>query len=486
MKKKHFLVGVVFALCLIFAGSSYTADTAYAKGITKASQVKKLAKKQVKGAASIRVKKDREDGILVYQAKLLKGKKQYELVYRASDGKLVSQSWEISKAYVKKGNGKLIGLKKCKNLAKKQVPNGKITSAVKKRSKGIDFYDIKIKKGSKKYELKYHARTGKLVEYEWELTAASQKKKNVISEGQAKKAALKAAGGGTVVKVKLTSDDGVKVYEVDVISGNFEYEITIHAETGDILEIEKERIHPSGSGDGDGSGSSGITQAQAEEAALKAAGGGTVIKVKLDTDDGQKVYEVDILNGDYEYEVEVLASTGAILKTKKKAVTDADPGNQPDPGQQVSLAKAKEIAAADAGLAVADVTFTEAKLDREDGVLVYEIAFYTATYEYEYEINASTGGICSREQKKLKQTGNGDPGSTENPDYAISLEEAKSIAASHAGFSLSEVRFKEAEQDWEDGQLVYEITFIKDSMEYEYEIDAITGKILDYEWDLDD
>lgn len=33
---------------------------------------------------------------------------------------------------------------------------------------GIEIYEVEMKKGSVKYELKYHGRTGKLLEYKWE------------------------------------------------------------------------------------------------------------------------------------------------------------------------------------------------------------------------------------------------------------------------------------------------------------------------------
>lgn len=74
---------------------------------------------------------------------------------------------------------------------KKEVSGGSITSLVKKRSDGIDIYKVKMKKGSKKYELEFHARTGKLLEYEWELTTKSSNKNNYIGTAKAKEIALK-------------------------------------------------------------------------------------------------------------------------------------------------------------------------------------------------------------------------------------------------------------------------------------------------------
>lgn len=70
-------------------------------------------------------------------------------------------------------------------------------------------------------------------------------------------------------------------------------------------------------------------------------------------------------------------------------------------------------------------------------------------------------------------------------DADIDMDEVKNIAASHAGFSVSEVVFSKVKLEKEHRRMVYEIEFYKDSMEYEYEIDAKTGDIIEYnsEWD---
>lgn len=68
----------------------------------------------------------------------------------------------------------------------------------------------------------------------------------------------------------------------------------------------------------------------------------------------------------------------------------------------------------------------------------------------------------------------------------MEVEEAKNIAADHAGFSVSDVSFSKAKLEREHGMMVYEIEFYKDGMEYEYEINAETGEIIKSEFDKDD
>lgn len=42
---------------------------------------------------------------------------------------------------------------------------------------------------------------------------------------------------------------------------------------------------------------------------------------------------------------------------------------------------------------MSDVSFTKAKLERDDGRTVYEIEFYQGYVEYDYTIDAATGAI---------------------------------------------------------------------------------------------
>lgn len=65
----------------------------------------------------------------------------------------------------------------------------------------------------------------------------------------------------------------------------------------------------------------------------------------------------------------------------------------------------------------------------------------------------------------------------------IGLDKAKAIAFAHAGLTEGEVAFAKGELDRDDGRLVYEIDFYSAGREYEYDIDAATGEIL--EWDVE-
>ena len=63
----------------------------------------------------------------------------------------------------------------------------------------------------------------------------------------------------------------------------------------------------------------------------------------------------------------------------------------------------------------------------------------------------------------------------------ISKEQAKHIALKDAGFTEKEVTLLTVEQDIDDGVTEFEVEFTKDATEYNYTINADTGKIISKE-----
>lgn len=236
MKRKIFTVCILLCLMGIFMGGARTAD---AKKITSISQAEKKAAKKVKHATVTEAEVDSEHGEQVYEISLRKGTRKYEVKYRARDGKNLHYSWE-EKDIASVDSTKILTRRECKRLAKKKVKRGKITSLRKKYDDGIPVYKVKLKKGSKKYTLEYLIEGKKLIEYEWDFIVKKDKAKDYISSEQAKKIALGKVPGGKVLKCKLEKEDGVPQYEVEILSGDYEYEIAVHAKTGKILKIEKE------------------------------------------------------------------------------------------------------------------------------------------------------------------------------------------------------------------------------------------------------
>ena len=148
----------------------------------------------------------------------------------------------------------------------------------------------------------------------------------------------------------------------------------------------------------------------------------------------------------------------------------------------IGMDKAEEIVLEHSGYTADDVRFTKEKLDTDDGKAEYDIEFFADGVDYEYEIDAVTGDIlkAEREGNNTNQNVSGDNSS--QTSY-IGADRAKEIALSDAGLNASDVRFTKEELDADDIRPDYDIEFIADGIEYEYEIDAVTGEILSSEKD---
>lgn len=224
---------------------------------------------------------------------------------------------------------------------------------------------------------------------------------------------------------------------------------------------------------------------------------------ELDKDDGIKLYELEFYANGYEYEYDIHAETGEILKSerdreknkKDSGSTQAQTSQQKDtPKQQtnkdeyISMDRAKQIAFDHAGVNGADARFDDQEFDVDDGVPSYELEFYVNGNEYEYDIHAVSGEILKSEHdmKQSKQAQKSKQKPAANKSAQISKDEAIDIALKHAGLTRSQVSFDDVELDKDDGRLIWEVEFDSGNWEFEYDIDALTKDILDFEKEYDD
>jgi uncharacterized membrane protein YkoI len=144
----------------------------------------------------------------------------------------------------------------------------------------------------------------------------------------------------------------------------------------------------------------------------------------------------------------------------------------------ISLEEAKRIALQDANLSESEAAFIQQSEDRDDGRMEYEISFATSDTVYEYEIDQETGTIRSFSTERIRQT----EGGLDENGY-IGSEAAKAAALERAGLKESEVVFTKVQLDHDDGRAEYEVEFVVGNEEHEFEIDAESGRVYQYEID---
>ena len=147
----------------------------------------------------------------------------------------------------------------------------------------------------------------------------------------------------------------------------------------------------------------------------------TTDEVDFDYEDGRMVYELEFYANGAEYEYDIDASTGAVVKFSQE-------GGRPQTSSSAGS-------------------------------------------------GGASGNVSSGSGSGTAQSGAGGTAAD------IGREAALAAALSHAGVSQDQVYNLEVKREYDDGRLEYEIEFKTGGWEYEYTISAADGTILDYERD---
>ena len=137
--------------------------------------------------------------------------------------------------------------------------------------------------------------------------------------------------------------------------------------------------------------------------ALKKVSGASnshVKKINLDRENGRMVYEGEIYYNGQEYEFDIDAVTGDIVKWKVDEISNNSGyiNNNVNNSQTITMEKAKSIALAQVPGANQS-HFGKIELDHDYGRAVYEIEIFYNNLKYEFDIDASTGEIIGTEVK---------------------------------------------------------------------------------------
>ena len=182
----------------------------------------------------------------------------------------------------------------------------------------------------------------------------------------------------------------------------------------------------------------------------------------------------------------------------------------------ISMTQAQTAALEAANIDAADADVSSATLSEVAGVTCYKVEFTAGVRAYDYSINAETGEVLEMSVRDeaapadAPQTDAPVSGTATAPAPASSnttstlvqaapntnasagkVDEAraKEIALTHAGVKAADATVTKSKLDYEDGRQVYEIEFYVSGSsgytEYDYEIEAATGKIVSYDYDAE-
>ena len=139
-------------------------------------------------------------------------------------------------------------------------------------------------------------------------------------------------------------------------------------------------------------------------------------------------------------------------------------------------------------------------LVEQNGMMLYEVCFSTKDNQYEYLLDASTGRVESWRKAALadavtepaiaasgdlKPTASPEPTASPAPEknatVLIGEDEAKKLAMGHANITEKDLSSISCKLELEGLNLIYDIEMKTKLMEYDYEVDAISGEVIGFD-----
>ncbi|MCC0660500.1 cell wall-binding repeat-containing protein [Clostridioides sp. ZZV14-6154] len=215
-------------------------------------EAKEILKQAVPGSNVLVCYYDQDDN--KYDSKVIKDNIVYEVEIDAYSGKIIEieKDDDINNDNL---NVKNISLDKAKSIILDAIPNGNLMYC--KYDADDNEYEAKVVKDNKTYEIEINAFDGRIIDIDMDddsddndyddsdnnqnnSDSNANNNKSIISIEKAKSIMLNKVPGGKIVKFEYDEDD--KEYEGEIIKGSNEYDITISAITGKILEYEVDTI----------------------------------------------------------------------------------------------------------------------------------------------------------------------------------------------------------------------------------------------------
>lgn len=331
-----------------------------------------------------------------------------------------------------------MNLDQAKDIAQKHVPSSAkfVSSEEEDRYFEVVFYDDENKEG---FEVEVNKETGEVKKVESQLSNDAGSAEVKLTEDEAKKVVKDRFDGIQSITVVLTKDNGLYEYEASFKSDGFYGDADVNAETGAILDSVVKygtvlTIPTDESSNGSESGL--ISYEQARDLTLEEAGGGIIRDIDLDRENQDYFYEVELHIDGMERDYIVNAKTSEVM------------------------------------LASEHQCYFEEYHDDSDGESIEYVENYNENVD-----NFSQNDSSSSTETDVSADGNVGDG---NQNGLLTEAEAKDIVwAKIPGAEIVEFYMER-----DDGIQQYEGTAYLDGYEYEFEINAASGVIINWERDV--
>lgn len=194
-------------------------------------------------------------------------------------------------------------------------------------------------------------------------------------------------------KISLDFDDGIMVYEVELVTEQYEYEVEVNALNGRIVCSERDELDFI---------ISVLNVLREDEIRNIIAGYGIPaekipMNMELQKHDGYLIYEVEFVYQGIEYEFEILATRGEVITYKTNKPSD----NSDDDSSATVITgtEALDIALSHVNLTKDDIEELNIEPEEYDGIFEYEIEFKSGYYFYEIKVDGKNGSVIESERE---------------------------------------------------------------------------------------
>ncbi len=139
-----------------------------------------------------------------------------------------------------------------------------------------------------------------------------------------------------------------------------------------------------------------ITSDKAKTIMTNKVPGATILEFSYDGDDRIPKYDGTLIKDNYEYEIDVNAKTGEVIKFEKEKVFTPN-NNNINTNNLITSEKAKSIMMGK----VPGATIIEFSYDGDDRIPKYDGTLKKDNYKYEIDVNAKTGEVIKFEKEKI-------------------------------------------------------------------------------------
>lgn len=193
------------------------------------------------------VRQDYEDGRRIYDVEFIADGSKYDYEIGYEDGNIYSFDRETeytflsTAANVDSNTALSIALADA-GFAEKEVSRTKVKRDY---DDGLLKYEVEFRTNDNEYEYEI-GENGLILSSSYEVRGRVQSNRNktLLQLEEAEKLIQQVVPGSTLeeIRIKRDFDDGIYTYEGSIYSGEYEYEVTLDAATGKVLEYSKELL----------------------------------------------------------------------------------------------------------------------------------------------------------------------------------------------------------------------------------------------------